>query len=239
MASMSTLQDNFTIDDSATLWSGSFGTFSISGGQLSLSDGNFSAGYAGLQSTSHFDLTNSFLAIKLVNAGAQTASTQALIQCQKDANNTLSLMVNNSQLLAQTDVAGSFSTVGSPVTYNATNHRWLRISESAGIVNFGYSADGITWNTLATVANPFAVTSLLALVLEGNFAGDAAATTSTWDNLNILPVTGTGSSRAKKLIATGTGSDLPARGKSHVTGLEPYDSEVSGKSATSTMSGHT
>lgn len=44
--------------------------------------------------------------------------------------------------------AGSGGSFGSYVTYNATNHRFLRIRESSGTVYWDTSANGLSWNNL-------------------------------------------------------------------------------------------
>jgi hypothetical protein len=181
---MESLTDNFpgsSVD--ATKWT-AFGTATVASNTLTLTDTANSTAYSGIQSLKTYDLTGSYLLAHLTNGGSQFASTQAFIQVSLDANNSLALILNNGNLLAQTDVAGSFVTRGSIAWVGATMS-WLRIRESGGTIFWDYSADGSTWTNLTSLANPFAVTSMTAWVEEGAYTTSDPAATSTWQSVNL------------------------------------------------------
>ena len=194
-AKMATLTDAFPgAAVNAALWS-SFGTATVSGGTLTLTDVASSIAYAGIQSLARYDLTGSYLLVNLPSAGGQYATTQAVLQVYLDASNTASIMVSSGSLLAQTQTAGTFTTQGS-ITYSATSMAWLRIRESGGTLFFDYGPDGSGWTNLASVADPWAMTSLQAVVEEGQYGGADPQAASTWDNLNLPQAAGTGAAAA-------------------------------------------
>jgi len=187
---MASLQDTFPgTSVNGTLWN-SFpsagGSVGVSGGLLSLTDTASSALFSVLQSVSTYDLTGSYLFAKLASAGTQAANTLALMKVQVDANNSAQILVQNGTLAAQHQVAGSYSALLGPVTYNAAVHKWLRMREASGTFYFEWSTDGVTWSTLYSEANQWAVTSLQASLQEGSTGTTDPAATSQWAQVNVL-----------------------------------------------------
>lgn len=77
--------------------------------------------------------------------------------------------------------------VGS-VTYNATNHKWLRLRHSSGNVYWDTSADGVNWTNQASaaVAEVIPLTALRVQFVTG-YSGTESPTTVIFDNVNLVP----------------------------------------------------
>lgn len=182
------LQDAFpgsSVD--ATKWT-AYGTTSVSGGTLTVTDTANSTAYSGIKSNTLYDLTGSYLLAHCTNGGNQYASTQAMIMTTLDASNSLALIINNGNLIAQSQVAGSYVTQGS-ITWVGATMSWLRIRESGGTLFWDYSADGISWSNLASLAKPgtWDITVVQAVVQEGAYTTSDPQAASQWQSVNLPP----------------------------------------------------
>ncbi len=193
-AKTATLQDGFAGTTlNASLWSAvqtGTGSVVVNNG-LSLTDTADSATYVAIKSNALYDLTSSQLVVELTSAGTQATDTQALLQVQDAAaQNALQLFVQDGNLVAQNELAGSYTSLAT-ATYNATNMKWLRLREAAGTVYFEYAATlSGTYTTLYSYADPFSLAAVYVFVQQGSFGGADAVATSTWANLNTLLFTG-------------------------------------------------
>ena len=134
----------------------------------------------------------------------------------RDTNNFFWLRVERTATLTRIQcgrkIAGVWTEVGTPVTYSATTHRFLRISESGGVVSWMASENGSNWpTTLATWTHGSAVdfSSGWHVAWEQGDYHTASGTPTfslEWDNLNIVPGTGGGGGVAEKIGNTGTGA---------------------------------
>ena len=189
---MSTLQDSFPgTSVNATLWNSfpsSGGSVSVSGGLLSLTDTASTAAFSVLQSVSTYDLTSSYLYVQLASAGTQATNTLALMKMQVDANTSVQILVQNGTIAAQHQVTGAYGALLGSQTYSAATHKWLRIRESGGTLFYEYSADGNTWSTLYSEANPFPLVSLQVSLQEGSTGTTDPVATSQWANVNTPAV---------------------------------------------------
>jgi hypothetical protein len=183
---MDALTDNFpgtSVD--ATKWT-AYGTTSVASSTLTLPDTANSTAYSGISSINYYDLTSSYFLAHITNGGSQFASTQAMIVASRDASNTVAVILNNGNLQAQHQVAGSYATLAS-IAWSGATMSWLRLRETGGTLFYEYSADGITWSTLWSESDPFTLTSMQATVQEGAFATTDPAATSTWQSVNLPP----------------------------------------------------
>jgi len=180
------LVDDFTTQDN-TRWTGWSSDVAIVAGQLRV---NATAAYPRLSSATTHSLVGSAVYVEVPHVPNQgNGSTQAFMSLNLDANNNLQLLWEAGTLTARVRLAGAFND-NTPITYNANNHRWWRISEASGTVAWAVSPDGRTWTTLRTLAAPFAVTSLT-VALYAAFAGsETAPGHALYDNLNVAPVKG-------------------------------------------------
>jgi hypothetical protein len=146
--------------------------------------------YGGILSQNFYDLTGSYMYVRLKNAGnTSLASLDQGIQFQVDSNNSLAWVIYGNQIQAKKHVAGTWTVVGTPVTYNPATHVYLRIREASGTIYWDYSADAITWTNFTSVANPFVITRGQAQINAGTDASEASTTTVTYDNFNAVVTT--------------------------------------------------
>jgi hypothetical protein len=150
-------------------------------------DTTTSANYYGIDSQERLDLTGSELVIEVLDVGNQSLASLEVnpIDLLLDTDNHLLWLITNGDLGAYKKVAGTLSLVAS-VTYNATDHRWLRIRESGGTIYWDASPDRSTWTQIGSLATPFAITSLLLTISIGTWQAEASASSMTCDNLNII-----------------------------------------------------
>jgi hypothetical protein len=135
--------------------------------------------YGGLDSAVNWSLARSAMYVRLVDAGNQSlASWQVFINASASSGG-VQWMLQGGTLAAQSST-GSGYTDAATITYSATAMRWLRIREASGTVYWDYSADGVTWTTLASAADPVALTSVQVQIGSGTYADEASSTSSTW-----------------------------------------------------------
>lgn len=121
---------------------------------------------------------------------------------QDEQGNQLQLMVINGNLTAGYIQRGTGVTVGSPIGYNATTMKWLRIREASGTIFWDYSSDGITWTNLTSMDAPMDVSLVRTSVLAFNGASSATAEIGVFSQFNITP-TVTSSNQNFTLLGVG------------------------------------
>lgn len=175
-----TLVDSFITLTPA--WTVSGGA-AVSGGQASLPA---TSGYPALRSVSSYDLTGAQVAVRVVAVpNASNGSTQGIMELARDPDNFVQFVWENGLLFFRERAAGIYSDTSVP--YSPGDHRWWRITESAGTVRWETSADNIAWVTLRSRAQAFALTNLYVAFYGGNY--NAAPTPGTFviDDANMLP----------------------------------------------------
>lgn len=201
ISALSTLTDNFSSGSSPdaakwTNWGGA--NVTIASQQLNINSGTAASSYYGMDSVVNYDLTGSYGLIQVADAGTQAAVYGLYpIQLQLDATNSVYWYISNNSAQCWKAVAGAYAQVGSSRTH--TNGDWYRIRESGGTIHYEYSTDGISWSSQTTLANPFAVTSLLVSIFT-ELTSLTTARTAILDNFNVAPV---GSTVRQKLVFTG------------------------------------
>lgn len=164
MAKTETLVDTFASADSGKWnYGGTSGDASVSGGQVSIANGNI------LNSVSTYDLTSSYIFTEMVSGGA----SGALIYYDIATFEGITFAFDGTDLIAN-DILGGQLHSG---TYSPTNHRWLRMRESSGTVMWDTSPDGVTWSTW--YSSSYAVGTAWSIALNG--AG------TIFDNVNNAP----------------------------------------------------
>jgi trimeric autotransporter adhesin len=187
------LADDFATQDNAK-WDYQAAA-SVSGGQLRCVS---NTGYTGeIRSDNGYDLTGKSFYFELVQPSAD-GETYASVWHTGPNTNALGWNVAGGTLTAVLRAAGGYTEVLA-ATYNATNHRWLRISESGGMVTWATSANGTTWASFATSGVPITITALR--VLLG--CGGGTTGTAIFDNVNTPSGGGGGSSPVTATVGTG------------------------------------
>ncbi len=133
-----------------------------------------------------FNLTGTYAAVRITDAGNQAlTSHQTLMGVHLDATHKFWFDTNNGNISAWYVNGGANTQVGSNLAYNSTNHAYRRIRESGGTTFWDYSADGVSWTNLASVANPFAVTAVLTYLQSGCYNSEASPSLGYFDNFSI------------------------------------------------------
>lgn len=193
------LTDDFSTADAAK-WNGLGTNPSVTGGRLSLAS---TAGYVGIDSVGRYNLTASAMTVEFVQRAISTANSNVGL-IDEGGNNRLAFGVSGTSLKF-VEVANGTPDETS-VTYNATNHRWLRIRESGGTVYWETSADGTSWSTGRSKS--WAVGQIGNLKVFADCGGvDDVTTPALYDNFNLPPsgMTGTAAAVLQYALFAGTG----------------------------------
>jgi len=201
MAKTSTLTDGFATQDNAK-WNYGAGA-SVASGQLVLATNSSYTGEITTDVT--YDFTGSYLLVELAqrpvlgNGGTETGICVSLAP-SITSSNTVGVLLGGSNLRFFANIAGAFGATN--VAYNATNHRWLRIRESAGQVFTDTSPEGTSWTNQHIRSNPFTLTSVYVNLFNGYFGTETAPGNALFDNLNLPTATAPTASQFFAMINT-------------------------------------
>lgn len=196
------LTDNFntagTPDTTKWILQGVFGgaTIANSGGQCVFTIPASNNSSPGLQAGSggsrdFFDVTEGAVVVQATAVGdsgtsAGLCSFQPIYLQDAGSTNSANFNIVSGNISAQI----GFTTQGSSIAYNATNHQWFRIREHAGTMYWDLSPDGSTWTNLASAAD---IPNINAMNVAATANGGSGPTQQTFaiDNFNLPPpVTG-------------------------------------------------
>jgi hypothetical protein len=163
MPSLSTLTDNFNDSTIGANWGNSYGGVSESGGKAHVPCGN---GYAGYQTAYSWTLAGATFYVAVTTVPAASTATEAYASVFVNhpdigTNGTrIGFIINTvtGQLRCKNDV-GYFDAGSVDITYNATDHKFLRLREDGTNVYWDTSPDGTTWTNRRTLATPAWVTT--------------------------------------------------------------------------------
>jgi len=156
-------RDDFTDGVIAPIWAGGYhsgsATIAESGGQLVATLPNATAGThtAGYQTPLAWDLTGDGCAITIGTMVSTAVAASATFQI--DGANLVQWYQQSNTINVQKVVAGVATSLYS-AAWSASTYKYLRIRESGGTIFFDSSTNGTSWTNRASVANPFAITSV-------------------------------------------------------------------------------
>lgn len=190
MPALTQLQDDFEDGTlNTTLWSGSYGDPTESGGQAHIP---CSTGYAGLKSAAAYTIADSYVLVRLHApdpTGATSAAASVLVLSSTGGTDG-GFIVDPAQNAIGLWLREGYADPGAIFpTYDPVAYAWLRLRESAGTLYWESSPDGTTWTTRRTATSPaWTADTDLAFLIEGH--RDAGATTSIdIDSINVPPAT--------------------------------------------------
>lgn len=170
MPTFSELVDDFEDGSLDTgLWSGSYGDPDEVGGRARIP---CTTGYAGLKSGSIYTLTGSGITIRLhppTPNGATSTAASCLVLTSTGGTDA-GFIVDSAQTAVGLYLREGYAD-GAAVflTYNATDHAWLRFREDAGTLYWDTSPDGVDWTNRRTATTPaWAADTDLAFLIEGH-----------------------------------------------------------------------
>lgn len=205
-----TLVDDFN-DNSMdlSLWSDWGGANTAETNQrLQITGDTVNGNYYGLDTLMIGDLTGSNAYAELVDPGANHANRVDVFglicvtagdvsDLATDGDNQLYWEYNNGNLRCWKAVAGTFTQVGSDLTYNSSNHKFLRIRESGGTIYFDYSADPNSgWTNHSSTTAAINIDRMKIYLQLGNEGVPASASYVYWDNVNNTPAAAAGNTGA-------------------------------------------
>lgn len=215
MPSLSTLIDNFNDATIGPNWGNSYGGVSESGGKAHVP---CTTGYAGYQTAYSWTLAGATFYVAVTTVPAASTATEAYASVFVNhpdigTNGTrIGFVINTvtGQLRCKNDT-GYFDAESVDLTYNATDHKFLRLSEDSTNVYWDTSPDGTTWTNRRTLATPaWVTTSIDTCALDLSAHRDAGtADEAQYDMANTLSdgavYTGTAAGSAES-AATATGT---------------------------------
>jgi hypothetical protein len=173
---ISMFTDDFAAGSQLPQWNASFQVtnvmYAFSNGQVRFTiAGN---GYAGLDETVSYDMTGDRAWVHAVQVPGDPGAPgpQMFLKVYNDdvADNSLYMGFEGNTLECEVVVAGNTTQVCN-LTYSASAHQWWQIRQSGSNVIFEASADGSTFNQVASVANPFELTHMHYQLLAGSYNG--------------------------------------------------------------------
>jgi hypothetical protein len=215
-----TLADDFSTLDSAK-WTYA-GNASIVGNRLQLTVNSTPNTYEGALSVARYSLVASAAFIELPQAASATTGNDRVdtgFALLYDASNLLSWTKEGNSLYAIRRVGGTYTTVAT-LTYNATTHRWLKISEAGGTIEWWTSTDGETWTSRGTWTTSFPVDGVQVRLETGIWDVASGFTSALFDNFNVVAAT------PVTLTEVGMGTDAVA-----VAGTAPLAETSTGTDA--------
>ncbi|MGA4896776.1 hypothetical protein ACPCAJ_02255 [Streptomyces griseoincarnatus] len=191
MPALATLVDDF--DDNvvnATLWPENYGVYSEVGGRARVQcDPNFGA----YSSAAIYSLAGSSAFVRIYPPAAAGATTTAYAQLSVLSTvegTEIGFRINTvTNILRMQNNTDYWDAAAVEITYDATAHAYVRISEAGGTVTWATSPDGSTWTTRRTLATPAWVTATTTSELRlETYRNNGTSNFAEFDNLNTLPV---------------------------------------------------
>lgn len=183
------LRDDFTNNTIDPLWStvisGSAAAAETSGqARLTLPSSTAGSHSAYYRSTGTYDLTGDGFVWNIQTMVATGVAATVTLDLFVDGLNALRWRQLSNAITARTLVAG-VDTQLFTATWSGSTYQYLRIRESGGTIFFDSSSNGTSWTNRASVANPFAITSLY--VQFGASCGNVASPGSLrLDDVNLI-----------------------------------------------------
>jgi len=142
--------------------------------------------YAGRYSWFEADLRDDALAIEVVGLDLPIRGAEAYLQLVHDGSNALAVGYANGNLVGLDRANGRSETTTLP--FEAATHRWWRIAEHAGSIDFSFSNDGSNWSVFFLTPTASHLARGYINVGAGTFAANAAISGLVqFDNLNFDP----------------------------------------------------
>jgi hypothetical protein len=187
----SSLADDFEDGAQGILWSRAFtsngATKAEMDGVLVLTPAANAVSQTAYISGSAYDLSESAVAIEVVQTTAAQPSTQTFMRVENDVDNGFSMAVMDGELEFRTEQDANQMTLAG-IPYDAALHRWWRLRASAGVVRWETSPDGKAWTEQHEAADGVVDLSRLDVYLGAQTGAAAAAPgQARIDNVNLLP----------------------------------------------------
>lgn len=196
MAKLGTLTSNFwgtSLDSNWTPFTAGGATLGYSAAGVTVtypaSSTSSTDGDIATITTYDFSASYALLLVTAVPSNAAT-STDAEMRVFTDANNWFRFVKEGSSLICQRRKAGTNGTIAT-LTYNATTHKWWKLTEASGVVTWWTSSDGLSWTSRGTYTHGMTITAMKVLIAGTCFASQSSPGTFQFSQFNVDPVTQT------------------------------------------------
>lgn len=155
--------------------------------QLQIALPNATGRYGNLDSTTTYDMTDSFIQCQLINAGVQTNLDVCPVYISNGTDNIF-WDISGGVCSATTHIAAVDTTRGTNFNYSAAIHKFFRLMEKAGTFYWQWSTDGKGWVTHFSMATSslITMTALTLRIQAGTFGLPGSVTTCRFDNFNYV-----------------------------------------------------
>jgi hypothetical protein len=169
-------------DDFSSNWS-NWGPVETGAGVLGISWSGSVGQYGGVNSAARHDLRDCSAFIEI--QAPPTAGAQAFMYVGLDNDNRVGFYVANGTLRFAIRVGGANDTQSS--SFDATDHRFWRIRESAGSVFWETSPDALAWTLQREAATPAVGLDDGLFNIGAGTLSDTTAGGAAFDNFNVVP----------------------------------------------------
>jgi hypothetical protein len=159
------------------MWSSSYAnpgtSYAEAGGDLVITlAANSPSAYAGYGSYRMYDLRESRISAQISQLPALGASIGVAVELVPKTY--VHVSVKNNMIIGAYSVNGTFMQVAPIPAFNFAATPYIAISETAGVVSFETSPDGVTWSAFATTPDPFDLSLVHAQMFAGTDTSIAA-----------------------------------------------------------------
>jgi hypothetical protein len=200
--SITRLADDFSIDRSAQLWTGSYAdstaSSKIAGGTATLTLAvNAASAYVGIVSGRYYDLHGQRVFVGLQHpANAKTTTGLGINVAPKTLAH---VEVQDGIVIAVREIAGAYFQ-GATAPYDPVAMRYLALSERNGRLYWETSRDGVAFDVLYDEPAPFDLTLVNATVFAGSATALAAPGSAVFDHFDGGTPSSVGACKAATLV---------------------------------------
>lgn len=137
-----------------------------------------------ITSNNTYDLTSSNSFVKIIQMPRSATNADAIFRIMLDTSNWFQFIYEAGTLYIQRRIAGSTTTITS-FTFSSTEHAWLQIRESNGLIIWETSSSGIAWTQQATYTYGIAITAMKIMVAGTCYQNESSPGFFIVDNVNI------------------------------------------------------
>lgn len=148
-------------------------------------------GYSAFTSDNTYTLADSHAWVQMFPPAAGGAASEAwaqlLITSSTSGTDVIFEVNAVTGLLTMADRVGFFDAGATTLAYDAAAHRWLRIEEAGGTLEWATSPDGLTWTTCRSTSSPAWVADADLEIQLITHRDSGTPDYAEFDNFNVIP----------------------------------------------------
>lgn len=143
--------------------------------------------FRGIETVDQYTLLNCAVTVEIVDPHNLGSQTQSYFYAPVDIDNYVLMEVRGDALRARVREGGMTNQLMGGPQFDADAHRYWRISEQGGSVDFATSPDGVSWTSFATLITPPFANDVKIGLGGGTEQAVSNPGTARFDNVNLLP----------------------------------------------------